>query len=241
MAEIFNLADLQNELAGKNPRVILRAALGRFERIAVSFSGAEDVVLVDLAAQIRPGVEVFCLDTGRLHAETYRLIETVRKKYPIQLEVLSPDASAVEALVRQKGLFSFYEDGHSECCGLRKVHALRKKLGTLDAWVTGQRRDQSQTRVELSEVESDAAFAGPGGSLIKFNPLANWTSTQVWEYIEAYDVPFNELHRRGYASIGCEPCTRPTLPNQHEREGRWWWEESAKKECGLHGGNIKKS
>lgn len=241
MTETFNLADLQSELAGKNPRVILRAALEQFERIAVSFSGAEDVVLVDLASQIRPGVEVFCLDTGRLHAETYRLIEEVRKKYPIRLEVLSPDASAVNELVRQKGLFSFYEDGHSECCGIRKVQALRKKLGTLDAWVTGQRRDQSQTRIELSEVENDSAFAGPGKSLIKFNPLANWASSQVWDYIEAYDVPFNELHRRGYASIGCEPCTRPTLPNQHEREGRWWWEDGAKKECGLHSGNLKSS
>jgi len=241
MTETIDLSSLQAELAGKNPRVVLRAALERFERIAVSFSGAEDVVLVDLAAQIRPGVEVFCLDTGRLHAETYRLIEEVRKKYAIQLEVLSPDAGAVEALVREKGLFSFYEDGHSECCGIRKVQALRKKLGTLDAWVTGQRRDQSLTRVELSEVEGDAAFAGPGKTLYKFNPLANWTSSQVWDYIEAYDVPFNELHRRGFVSIGCEPCTRPTLPNQHEREGRWWWEDGAKKECGLHGGNLKKS
>lgn len=241
MSGTFDLGNLQNELSGKNPRVILRTALERFERIAVSFSGAEDVVLVDLAAQIRPGIEVFCLDTGRLHAETYRLIEAVRKKYPIQLEVLSPDASAVDALVRQKGLFSFYEDGHSECCGIRKVQALRKKLGALDAWVTGQRRDQSQTRVELAEVETDTAFAGPGKTLIKFNPLANWTSAQVWDHIEAYEVPFNELHRHGYASIGCEPCTRPTLPNQHEREGRWWWEDGAKKECGLHGANLKSS
>lgn len=134
MTETFNLANLQSELAGKNPRVILRTALEQFERIAVSFSGAEDVVLVDLASQIRPGVEVFCLDTGRLHAETYRLIEEVRKKYPIRLEVLSPDASAVNELVRQKGLFSFYEDGHSECCGIRKVQALQKNW---EPWMRG--------------------------------------------------------------------------------------------------------
>jgi phosphoadenosine phosphosulfate reductase len=235
-----DLSQLQTELQGKNPRVILRKALESFENLAISFSGAEDVVLVDLAAQIRPGVNVFCLDTGRLHPETYRLIEKVREKYSVNLEVLSPDAQAVEHLVRQKGLFSFYEDGHSECCGIRKVAALKRKLASVDAWVTGQRRDQSPTRAEVHEVELDTAFAGPNRQLLKFNPLAGWSSAQVWDYIEAYDVPFNELHRKGYVSIGCEPCTRPTLPNQHEREGRWWWEDGSKKECGLHGGNLKK-
>lgn len=235
-----DILELQQELKGKNPRVIIRKALETFEQIAVSFSGAEDVVLVDLASQVRPGVNVFCLDTGRLHPETYRLIEKVRKKYPISLEVLSPEASAVEALVQQKGLFSFYEDGHGECCGIRKVSPLKRKLATMDAWVTGQRRDQSPTRAEVAEVELDRAFASPERQLVKFNPLAGWSSSQVWDYIEAYDVPFNELHQKGYVSIGCEPCTRTTLPNQHEREGRWWWEDGAKKECGLHGGNLKK-
>ena len=236
-----DLSQLQTELQGKNPRVVLRKALESFENLAISFSGAEDVILVDLAAQIRPGVNVFCLDTGRLHPETYRFIEKVRDKYSVNLEILSPDAQAVEQLVRQKGLFSFYEDGHSECCGIRKVTALKRKLASVDAWVTGQRRDQSPTRAEVHEVELDAAFAGPNRQLLKFNPLAGWSSAQVWDYIEAYDVPFNELHRKGYVSIGCEPCTRPTLPNQHEREGRWWWEDGSKKECGLHGGNLKKA
>ena len=236
-----DLSQLQTELQGKNPRVILRKALESFENIAISFSGAEDVVLVDLAAQIRPGVNVFCLDTGRLHPETYRFIEKVREKYSVNLEILSPDAQAVEHLVRQKGLFSFYEDGHGECCGVRKVTALKRKLASVDAWVTGQRRDQSPTRAEVHEVELDTAFAGPNRQLLKFNPLAGWSSAQVWDYIEAYDVPFNELHRKGYVSIGCEPCTRATLPNQHEREGRWWWEDGSKKECGLHGGNLKKA
>ena len=142
-------------------------------------------------------------------------------------------------MVSEKGLFSFYQDGHAECCGLRKVAPLRRQLATLDAWITGQRRDQSLTRTELPEVERDGTFVGANGTLIKFNPLANWTSAQVWDYIEAYDVPFNELHRQGFISIGCEPCTRATLPNQHEREGRWWWEDGSKKECGLHAGNIE--
>ncbi|GAB6046560.1 phosphoadenylyl-sulfate reductase [Methyloparacoccus murrellii] len=230
----FDLESLQAELAGSNPRVILKAALAHFENIAISFSGAEDVVLVDLAVQLRPDVQVFTLDTGRLHPETYRLIEAVRKRYGLAIDVLSPDPFALQQMVKAKGLFSFYEDGHKECCGLRKVEPLRRKLATLDAWVTGQRRDQSLTRTALHEVEYDQAFGGEGHVLVKFNPLAGWTSAQVWDHIEAYDVPFNELHRKGYASIGCEPCTRPILPNQHEREGRWWWEDGAKKECGLH-------
>ena len=236
----FDLELLRNELAGKNPRVVLKAALTHFENLAISFSGAEDVVLIDMAVQIRPNIRVFSLDTGRLHPETYRLMEAVRKRYSMSLETLSPLPMELERMTRERGLFSFYEDGHSECCGIRKVGPLRRVLSTMDAWVTGQRRDQSLTRSELPEVEADDSLCAPGRRLIKFNPLANWTSAQVWDYIEAYDVPFNELHRKGFVSIGCEPCTRPILPNQHEREGRWWWEEGGKKECGLHAGNMAK-
>jgi len=235
-------SDLQRwlaELAGKNPRAILKAALTQFEHIAISFSGAEDVVLVDMASQLRPGIRVFTLDTGRLHADTYRFIEAVRERYPIKLEIMTPDFQALQRLVTEKGLFSFYRDGHQECCGIRKVEPLRRQLATLDAWITGQRRDQNPTRQDVAEVELDRGFSTPGRPLVKFNPLVNWTSAQVWDYIEAYDVPCNELHRKGYASIGCEPCTRPVLPHQHEREGRWWWEDAAKKECGLHVGNLK--
>jgi phosphoadenosine phosphosulfate reductase len=237
----FDLNHWQSELAGKNPRVILKTALAHFERIAISFSGAEDVVLIDMACKLKPGIHVFTLDTGRLHPETYRFIELVRERYPIRLEVMTPDSEALQRLVSEKGLFSFYRDGHQECCGIRKVEPLRRRLSTLDAWITGQRRDQNPTREELAEVELDAAFSTPAHRLIKFNPLANWSSAQVWDYIEAYDVPYNELHRKGYLSIGCEPCTRPIRPHQQEREGRWWWEDTAKKECGLHAGNTKKA
>ncbi|HUL11106.1 MAG TPA: phosphoadenylyl-sulfate reductase [Methylococcaceae bacterium] len=236
----FDLELLRAELADKNPRVILRAALTRFENIAISFSGAEDVVLIDMACKLKPGVGVFTLDTGRLHPETYRFIEAVRERYPIRLDILTPNAQALERLVTEKGLFSFYRDGHQECCGIRKVEPLRRRLATLDAWVTGQRRDQNPTRKDLKAIELDTAFSTPEHRLIKFNPLANWTSAQIWDYIEAYEVPFNELHRKGYVSIGCEPCTRPILPHQQEREGRWWWEDTAKKECGLHSGNLNK-
>lgn len=236
----FDAAALAKRYEQATPQEILGLALEQFDNLAISFSGAEDVVLVDMAHRIRPDVAVFSLDTGRLHAETYRLLEQVREKYGIAVEVVSPDAAAVEKLVREKGLFSFYRDGHKECCGIRKVAPLRRKLSGLDAWVTGQRKDQSPgTRAAIPVVEKDGAFSAPDKPLFKFNPLANWSSAQVWQYIRENDVPYNELHAKGFISIGCEPCTRPVLPNQHEREGRWWWEDETLKECGLHAGNVK--
>lgn len=229
------LAKLETDLSGKNPRVILKQALSIFDSIAISFSGAEDVALIDLAVKIKPDIQVFTLDTGRLHPETYQFIETVRKHYQLNLSILYPETRSVQNLVNDKGLFSFYEDGHEECCAIRKVEPLRRYLSTLDAWITGQRKDQSDaTRLALPEVQQDPAFSSHDHCLIKFNPLANWSSTQVWDHIEAYQVPFNPLHTHGYRSIGCEPCTRPTLAHQQERVGRWWWENTDKKECGLH-------
>ena len=231
----FNPERLALEYDAKSPPAIIRLALAHFEDAAISFSGAEDVALIDMACRIKPDVSVFSLDTGRLHPETYRFIEQVRNHYAIDIDILSPDADRVRELARHKGLYSFYKDGHQECCAIRKVMPLRQKLGGLSAWVTGQRRDQSLgTRAAVPVIERDPAFSSEDRTLIKFNPLANWSSTEVWEYIRANDVPYNSLHERGYASIGCEPCTRPILPGQHEREGRWWWEQASHKECGLH-------
>ena len=232
---------LNQELVGQHPQKVLEHALSLFDNIAISFSGAEDVVLIDMANRLGIPFKVFSLDTGRLHRETYRFIEQVRKHYDLEIEVMMPDAAAVEALVKKKGLFSFYEEGHKECCGIRKVDPLRRKLGTVDAWITGQRKDQSPTRAEVPVVQNDGAFSTPNHSLVKFNPLANWSSEEVWSYIRSYEVPYNPLHERGFVSIGCEPCTRPVLPNQHEREGRWWWENADKKECGLHASNLEKN
>jgi phosphoadenosine phosphosulfate reductase len=235
----INLTDIDKEMSSQSPQDILRYALENHDNIAISFSGAEDVVLIDMARKIRPDIKVFSLDTGRLHAETYRFIEEVRKHYDINIDVVYPDATRVEQLVKEKGLFSFYDDDHKECCGIRKIAPLRKQLLTVDAWITGQRRDQSPgTRAEVPVVQDDKAFARPDDKLTKFNPLANWSSKQVWDYIRENNVPYNALHDEGYISIGCEPCTRPTGPGQHEREGRWWWEEATKKECGLHAVNI---
>jgi phosphoadenosine phosphosulfate reductase len=231
----INIEQLQAELANKNPRFILKKALSLYDSIAISFSGAEDVVLIDMAVSIRKDIKVFTLDTGRLHPETYRFIEKVRNHYQLDIEVLAPDRVVLDDLVKRKGLFSFYEDGHEECCGIRKVEPLKRRLASVDAWITGQRRDQSvATRQDIPEVQIDTVFSSDKNQLIKFNPLLNWKSAQVWDYIEANQVPYNELHNKGFVSIGCEPCTRPVLPNEHERAGRWWWEESTKKECGLH-------
>jgi phosphoadenylyl-sulfate reductase (thioredoxin) len=171
-----------------------------------------------------------------LHPETYRLIERVESHYGIRIEIMFPEAGALESMVRAKGLFSFYRDGHGECCGIRKVEPLRRKLSSVRAWITGQRRDQSpRTRMSLGPVELDTGHTGSdGGPLVKFNPLYARTSAEVWDAIRAFDVPYNELHARGFVSIGCEPCTRAVMPGQHEREGRWWWEDETKKECGLH-------
>lgn len=222
-------------LAEKSPREILKFALTHFDNIAISFSGAEDVALIELSHKLVEDLRVFSLDTGRLHPETYRFLEDVRAHYGLEIDVLSPNAQELETFVKQKGLFSFYEDGHKECCTIRKVKPLRNKLAKLDAWISGQRKDQSpSTRSEVAVIEVDSANAGEGKTLIKFNPLANWSSKEVWDYLRISEVPTNKLHEKGFISIGCEPCTRAVLPNQHEREGRWWWEEETQKECGLH-------
>jgi phosphoadenosine phosphosulfate reductase len=229
------MADLISSLSTAEPIEIIRTAFGRFgAECAIAWSGAEDVVLIDMAVRSGLPFSVFSLDTGRLHPETYRFIDKVRKHYGIEIELMAPEAKPLQAFVRKKGLFSFYEEGHGECCGIRKVEPLKRALREYRAWMTGQRRDQSPTRAAVLLLQEDTAFEGKGGQLMKWNPLANWSSARVWEYIRSQSVPWNELHERGFVSIGCEPCTRPVLPGQHEREGRWWWEAATQKECGLH-------
>ena len=236
LVESPKIAELVGELTSQNPKEIIARALREYSSdIAISFSGAEDVVLVDLASKTGLPFRVFTLDTGRLHSETYHFIDRVRERYNVPIDVYFPEPEAVEKLVREKGMFSFYRDGHKECCTIRKVEPLKRALSGLNAWITGQRRDQSPgTRTEVPVVQPDPVFASNGRKLVKFNPLAHWSSKQVWDYIRENDVPYNALHDRGFVSIGCEPCTRAVLPGQHEREGRWWWEDQTKKECGLH-------
>ena len=232
-------------LARSHPAEIIAEALSHFDRLTISFSGAEDVALIDFAARearkLDRSFSVFTLDTGRLHPETLEFIERVRDHYGIPIRAYSPQAGSVEALVEEKGLFSFRVDGHAECCGIRKVEPLARALAQVDAYITGQRKDQSPgTRDEIPVVQLDPGFGQAERPLVKFNPLANWTSTQVWQHIMAYDVPYNPLHDRGFKSIGCAPCTRATHPGEHERAGRWWWEEATQKECGLHAINLER-
>ncbi len=233
-----NISEKNEVFQTMEPRDILREVLADYPEAAISFSGAEDVALVVMAWKINPRIRVFTLETGRLHEETLRFIDDVSHRYELDIEYLYPDTRAVEDLINRKGLFSFYRDGHEECCGIRKTEPLQRKLATVDAWITGQRRDQSPTRNDVPVAQIDQTFSTPQRPLLKFNPFANWSSRQVWEYIRMFDVPYNPLHDQGYVSIGCQPCTRPIAPHQHEREGRWWWEEATAKECGLHRSNL---
>ncbi|KAL5715399.1 adenylyl-sulfate reductase (glutathione) [Ranunculus cassubicifolius] len=239
-----NYEKLAERLENASPLEIIDKALAKFGNdIAIAFSGAEDVALIEYARLTGRPFRVFSLDTGRLNRETYKFFDTVEKHYNIHIEYMFPDAVEVQGLIRSKGLFSFYEDGHLECCRVRKVRPLRRALKGLRAWITGQRKDQSPgTRAEIPVVQVDPSFEGLDGgvgSLIKWNPVANVEGTDIWDFLHTMNVPVNSLHSQGYISIGCEPCTRPVLPGQHEREGRWWWEDAKAKECGLHKGNIK--
>ncbi|XP_074307493.1 5'-adenylylsulfate reductase 1, chloroplastic-like [Silene latifolia] len=235
---------LAKDLENASPLEIMDKALAKFgNEIAIAFSGAEDVALIEYAKLTGRPFRVFSLDTGRLNPETYRFFDEVEKTYGIHIEYMFPDSVEVQALVRNKGLFSFYEDGHQECCRVRKVRPLRRALKGLRAWITGQRKDQSPgTRSDVPVVQVDPVFEGlegGAGSLVKWNPVANVDGKDIWNFLRAMNVPVNSLHAQGYVSIGCEPCTRAVLPGQHEREGRWWWEDAKAKECGLHKGNLK--
>jgi phosphoadenosine phosphosulfate reductase len=206
------------------------------DALLASSMGVEDTLLIHAAAQLRRPPGVFMLDTGRLHAETLAMADVVRARYGIETQVLHPDPQAVRAHVAAHGEFAFYEsvDLRKACCGIRKVEPLRRALAGRSAWITGQRREQSLTRVELPETQWDDTFG-----LQKFNPLAFWTADEVWGVVRALDVPCHPLHDRGYPSIGCEPCTRAVRPGEDARAGRWWWEQRDSRECGLHAGNLR--
>ena len=228
------IQQLNQSLAGKPALEILRRAAGRYHpslAFASSF-GAEDVVVIDLLAQVSPAVRVFTLDTGRLHEETYEVMEAVRRRYGIVIDTVFPDRVKVEALENNKGFYSFREsiENRKECCAIRKLEPLRRALQGTDAWITGLRREQSVTRTGLDVVQADEANPGK----VKINPLAGWTQAQVWEHIKANDVFYNKLHDQNFPSIGCSPCTRAVAPGDDIRAGRWWWELPEQKECGLH-------
>jgi phosphoadenosine phosphosulfate reductase len=226
--------DAQTRLGASGPQSLLSWALDRFRgRIAIGSSfSIEDCAVIDLAHKIAPDIAVFALDTGRLPEETYQTAERVRDKYGIVVDWQFPDRQAVEALGRAKGLYSFMESlsNRHECCGIRKVEPLGRALSRVDAWVTGLRREQAVTRTQTAAVEFDEGHGG----LAKINPIIGWSDSELWAYAQANNVPIHPLHRRGYPSIGCSPCTRAIRAGEHPRAGRWWWESPDSKECGLH-------
>jgi phosphoadenosine phosphosulfate reductase len=212
---------------------VVRWALDRFGRkiVLASSFGAEDVVLIDLLMKADPKARIVTLDTGRLHQETYNVMEAVRERYGAAIDVFFPQADAVQAMVAGRGLNLFYQsvENRKLCCGVRKLEPLRRALAGLDAWMTGLRREQSVTRTDVHKVEWDEA-----NQIVKVNPLADWTLDEVWQYIRGNNIPYNALHDRGFSSIGCAPCTRAVQPGEDQRAGRWWWEHPETKECGLH-------
>jgi phosphoadenosine phosphosulfate reductase len=214
---------------------ILTWAIGKFHpRLALScsFGNPEGMVLLDMMHRIEPASRVYVLDTGRLHQATYDLIDRVRDRYDKPIEVVFPDAEAVQGMVRAHGMNLFYESLEKRrlCCHLRKVEPSRRFLAGLDAYVTGLRRGQNVTRSDARRLETDETFAG----IWKLNPLVDWSADEVWSYVRRHDVPVNRLHAEGYPSVGCAPCTRAVKPGDDPRSGRWWWENAETRECGLH-------
>ena len=232
-ANAIALAEASDELREATPQEILAWTFSRFPRtvIVASFQ-AESSVLIDMASRLRPRVPVLTLDTGRLPQETHDIIDRVRERYDIELEIVVPAAEDVSAMTSQYGTNLFYASPElrQQCCDTRKSRPLARALERYDAWITGLRRDQGPTRAQTPIVQLDAAHGG----IAKVAPLAGWSSEQVWDYLEAANVPTHELYRRGYTSIGCAPCTRATQPGEDPRAGRWWWERDGVKECGLH-------
>ncbi len=193
---------------------------------------ATGMAVLDMAWRLNPRVRIFTIDTGRLPQETYEIMDRVRERYNIQVEVYFPDASPVEHMVRQHGANLFYRDPNLRlhCCQIRKVQPLRRVLTGLDAWITGLRKEQSATRTQVKKVEIDQEHNG----ILKINPLADWTEQDTWAYLRTHEVPYHAYYDRGYTSIGCAPCTRPIQAEEDSRAGRWWWEQDTPKECGLH-------
>jgi thioredoxin-dependent adenylylsulfate APS reductase len=231
----YEAGEIAVELDDKEPQEVISWALDRFrpERIAICTSFQSDgMAILDMAWRIDPNVRVFTVDTGRMPNETYDLMEQVRERYGIKVEVYYPDANELSEYVRLYGINAFKQavPMRLRCCEIRKVNPLKKVLTGLDAWFTGLRRDQWASRSNIRKIEIDYDHGG----LLKVNPLADWTDEEVWDYIRANDVPYNALYDKGFTSIGCAPCTRPTSAGEDPRAGRWWWEKNAPKECGIH-------
>jgi phosphoadenosine phosphosulfate reductase len=227
--------ELSVEFEGEEPEAVLEWAFERFApRIAISTAlQTDNVILIDLAYKLYAEIQVFTIDTGRLPEESHQAIEDLRDRYPgLDLRVLLPDGTEVERMTRSHGqnLFRGSIDHRLLCCNVRKVRPLNRHLAGLDAWITGLRRDQWASRTNIRKIEIDHDHGG----IVKLNPLAEWTEEETWDYIREHDLPVHPLYAQGYTSIGCAPCTRAIKPGEASRDGRWWWESGAPKECGIH-------
>ena len=230
MNAVPELAEL-DQIEQRDATGILEWALAKFGKslaIATAFQ-AEGMVILDIASRISPSVRVFTLDTGRLPEQTYEMMETIRERYGVKVETVSPDAAEVESMIALHGPNLFYREVpfRNLCCEIRKVRPLERKLQELEAWVTGLRRDQNDSRADVRKVET-------AHGKVKLSPLADWSVEQVNAYVRQHDVPMHPLYKAGYRSIGCAPCTRAIRPGEDDRAGRWWWEQDADKECGIH-------
>jgi phosphoadenosine phosphosulfate reductase len=223
----------------KTPQEVLKWSLDNLHpKLAMASSfGAEDVVVIDMMMKINPKARIFTLDTGRLNQKTYDVMDEIRQKYNMNIEVMFPDPNEVEQMVRVNGLNLFYHSigNRKLCCSIRKVHSLNRMLSTLDGWITGLRADQTEVRLKSNKLEFDEQHNG----IIKVNPIIGWTWDQTWDYIKKNNIPYNKLHDDGFTSIGCEPCTRAIKAGESLRAGRWWWELDSQKECGLHADHSK--
>ncbi|OOS07450.1 phosphoadenosine phosphosulfate reductase [Moraxella cuniculi DSM 21768] len=197
---------------------------------------AEDVLMIDVLAKLGVSAQIFTLDTGRLNAETVSLFDEIKQRYPnLVFERYEPQAQAVASYISTHGENAFYDgvDLRKQCCFIRKVEPLGRALLGADAWLTGQRRQQSATRDALAFFEHDTLH-----QLAKYNPIYDWSEQQVWAYVLKFGLPYNALYEQGYPSIGCQPCTLPVKAGDDIRTGRWWWESKDSKECGLHQSSV---
>jgi len=229
----MNIEELNKKFQNSKPEDVIAFFLENYERDAALSSslGAEDQVLTDMMFKIKKDSNIFTLDTGRLHPETYNVMDETNLKYNVKLNVIFPKNEDVEKLYQTQGINGHFEsiENRKNCCGIRKMEPLKRALKPLKVWFTGLRAAQSVTRTDMPIVELDENF-----DVIKVNPLINWSEEDVWEYINKNNVPYNKLHKQGYPSIGCAPCTRPVKEGEDIRSGRWWWENPEHKECGLN-------
>lgn len=223
---------LNEELKNSSAKEVIGYFVDNFKNVALSSSlGVEDQVLTDLLLKKDKNANIFTLDTGRLHPETYDVMDATNLKYQIKINVFFPQNNLVQELYQTQGVNGHYEsiDNRKNCCNIRKIEPLKRALKDVEIWITGLRASQSVTRVDMPLVEYDAAF-----DVIKVNPLISWSESDVWDYVKENSVPTNKLHKMGFPSIGCAPCTRAIKEGEDIRAGRWWWENPEHKECGLH-------